>query len=860
MLKSLFYWLDLHPDTYWAVAFGPTIALLAWIGVRAWRESGDPAGRPRHGWIDAAALFLFLLAWRWPFLFVADELNPDESQLIAGAIALGHDPVFWRSVDGTTSGPLNFYALLPLRWLGLPLDYFVTRLAGLLVITGALFACLRTLAAGYGRALAWLGVLPAAAFFATVTHPDLTHFSSEHIPLVLIAVPAWLLATRTPDDRVRLWAALFIAGAAPWAKLQTAPVALVLCGWAAWQIFREANTPLRDRLLRLAAAVACALVPTLFFVGLTAATGQLENAFRRYFLHNFVYVQVGTRSVSEAVRDMKHMAMIDGRFPLLLVTVAGLLLAAVAYHAVRRVRPSTLFVVGALLTVAGIFAVIMPHREFLHYTLLLPVPFTLWLGAAAGGWWSDLATPRARRLLALGLLAAGALPPLLTRWQQPLPQISGSFSYHWRHPLSPIGSLVRGLSGREGTLGIWGWANHLYVETGLVQATRDAHSVWGIVDTPQRDYYRAIYLDDLRRHAPLVFVDAVGPKAFAFEHRSNAHEMFPALADYIREHYTLVRDTGEARIYVRKGTAILDNLSALKIDTLLAKGREKDRSHAVAPPLTPLEQLTYKEIGSRRVMMILPPTAVEWKLDDDVREVTLDFGFDPEAYERGDSNGAEIFVELVSFTNTRQIYRRLLDPKRQSADRGPQTARITLPPFSPNTHLVVRTGPGESNNNAWDWVYLEGVRFRHSPRFLSSQFPSFSRVPDVAVAEVSFLLGEGPEAQLHLHAPATLSFTLTGREQRLQFDYGFGPKSYTEGGQTDGASFRVELQEKGQPKRILFERPLDPARNPADRGTQHLDLALPADAGDARLIVVIDPGPAGNGAWDWTYLNNLTLQ
>ena len=88
MLKSLFFWLDLHPGCYWAFAFGPTAVLLSWIALLVWQESSSPAGRRRVGWADAVALFLFLLAWRWPFLLVADELNPDESQLIAGAITL----------------------------------------------------------------------------------------------------------------------------------------------------------------------------------------------------------------------------------------------------------------------------------------------------------------------------------------------------------------------------------------------------------------------------------------------------------------------------------------------------------------------------------------------------------------------------------------------------------------------------------------------------------------------------------------------------------------------------------------------------------------------------------------------------
>src|SRR5688572_14703264 len=217
MLKTLFTWLDQHPSAYWGIVAGPTLLLLWWIFSSARRNCfRSGTGALRSVLKDGALLFLFLLAWRWPFLLTAHDFNPDESQLIAGAITLTHDPVFWRSVDGTTSGPLNFYALLPLHALGLPLDYFSARLTGLILIWGALLAIQQTLVRSYGRAIGWLGVLPAAGCFATVTHWDLIHYSSEHVSLFLLAFSIWLLAGREAGDRLRWSSALFIAGLAPW--------------------------------------------------------------------------------------------------------------------------------------------------------------------------------------------------------------------------------------------------------------------------------------------------------------------------------------------------------------------------------------------------------------------------------------------------------------------------------------------------------------------------------------------------------------------------------------------------------------------------------------------------------------------
>src|SRR5690242_9859080 len=64
-------------------------------------------------------LALILVAGRWPTLFLNEQLNHDESGLIAGALAFLHDPVPWRGADLTTSGPLNAYVLFVPAMLGL---------------------------------------------------------------------------------------------------------------------------------------------------------------------------------------------------------------------------------------------------------------------------------------------------------------------------------------------------------------------------------------------------------------------------------------------------------------------------------------------------------------------------------------------------------------------------------------------------------------------------------------------------------------------------------------------------------------------------------------------------------------------
>jgi hypothetical protein len=712
-LKTLFQWLDAHPGSYWIIVSSATLLLIAQLCSSSREERRFQVTRAIVSWRDALVLFLFVFAWRWPFLLAANEYNPDESQLIAGAITLSHDPVFWRSVDGTTSGPLNFYLLVPYAWLGLPLDYFTARLMGLLLAGGALVLVHQTLAWRCGRLVAWLGVLPAATFFSTITFFDLVHYSSEHLTLFLTALAIWLLATRGPSDRFRLWLACCTAGAMVWAKLQAAPLSAALMIWALCQI-REGFAAKRGLPWQAwSGAILAGLTPTLIAVVLIAATGQIEMAYRRYIVLNLFYVG-DAGSLSTAMKGMAQLAVKDGRLPLLLASALVILIATIVAMVMRRQRPHFLFAVGAGLTFAAIMAILTPRREFLHYALLLPIPLTVWLGAAIDGWWSGLATVRSRATVALLLTLVG-LTPVITRAFQPPPEMYGQFAYHWTHPRTSAAVFIRELAGLKGSLAVWGWASNLYVESGLPQATRDAHTIWAIQPNDQRDEHRDVFLEDMRRHEPAVFVDAVGTGAFALENRATqGHEIFPGLADYVRSEYTFVTDLGNARIYARNGLPSLAQMNPSRVGILTARGRltAQERANTTPVPLTRLDNFQRKRIGQRDVLMLLPPTQVEWLLDDGVRQVSVEFGFDPVAYEQGQSNGANVNLDLVDEKGTRPLFHCFLDPARQADDRPPRTIVITLPPFTAGAHLVLRSDPGPYGDTAWDWVYLANLQFR----------------------------------------------------------------------------------------------------------------------------------------------------
>jgi hypothetical protein len=92
---------DSFPPVYWLLGY-----LLAAIVV----FSANYKAVPTKAYL--ALSMLLLLVMRLPVIVFNRELNPDESQMLSHAITLFQDPVYWRSVDGTTIGPLDNYLLV----------------------------------------------------------------------------------------------------------------------------------------------------------------------------------------------------------------------------------------------------------------------------------------------------------------------------------------------------------------------------------------------------------------------------------------------------------------------------------------------------------------------------------------------------------------------------------------------------------------------------------------------------------------------------------------------------------------------------------------------------------------------------
>ncbi len=558
MLKEIFRWLDTHQGFFWAVAGAATALYATWLAFGL-HSRNDQGGRTRHAVLTGLILLATLLAWRWPPLFGIRELNPDESQLIAGAITLKDDPVFWRSVDGTTSGPLNFFALLPTHLLGIPADYFNARLTGLLLAWVSLWATYLLFRRAHGIGPALLGVVPGLAFFCTATDSDFIHYTSEHPSLPLMMVAGWLLwravsAVPPADAPARLswWGAGLAFGMLPWAKLQSAPIAaaLALCGTLLALV--RTQRPWQQRIRDVGTLAAASLAPSVAFLAVTAGFGQWAHFYRCYIENNLIYASTEF-TIPMALAKLFRASMFTGGYPAFLAGPAfAVAVGGLAWLAAPR-RPSPLVWSGFLMTIASVIAVLAPRQGFHHYLLYTVPALTWWSGALICRLHETLGDARKQTVLAVAfVLVAGGLPGALRSTFAPSNE-HGRLLENWRNPHRESTALLRQHRQPGDRVAVWGWDSQIYVETQLPQATRESHSTRQLWESSQRDsYYRPRYLDDLRRNQPAFFVDAVGPGAFFFDQRErDGHEAFEDLRNYIAKHYRLMHSADHLRIYFR---------------------------------------------------------------------------------------------------------------------------------------------------------------------------------------------------------------------------------------------------------------------------------------------------------------------
>ena len=566
LITRLLIWLDTSNARYescaWA-CFAPllAVAILSFVvGNNRSRVSRLLLG------VFATTAFLCILAFRWQSLCANREIaNPDESQLLAGAITLRHDPIFPRSVDGTTHGPADELALVAVNMLGVPFDYRLSHTVALGLALIGIVATWITLRHLFGDNMAQLAVLPLVAMVAFCDFGDFVQYSSEQLAaaLIAVAISCMVFAWDSSGRLVRpFWLTLcgFTLGWLPVAKPQGVPVGLycalsaVLLIWTTLGLDR----PTRFKAVGLLVTGGL-LVPTLFLI-CVLCWGQWGEFSQSYLKNNLLYSLSRDYPWKESPGRIFRIArQASGFAPFSLSGLAFLALAGVVVPPSFKSWSRRVAVLSLGLLLVSAFVVMAPGRDYYHYLQFLFFPIALSVGCLFGDGWRAVENsqrffgPSIWSRLTLGLLYVGICVAPQVAWRVNAPFLfAGSYSTGGSvlNISEAAREILRHVKSTD-SLAIWGWTPRLWVETGLWQGTRDGNTSRQIDPSPMGQYYKHRFVEDLERNRPAAFVDAVGTGNFISDRPAKGHECASLVAAYIDAKYRLAREVEGMRIYIR---------------------------------------------------------------------------------------------------------------------------------------------------------------------------------------------------------------------------------------------------------------------------------------------------------------------
>jgi hypothetical protein len=544
------------PWLYWGPGYASLAALVLLV---AW-PLVFPGKTGRTTFWNSRAMFalltlatVFLL--RWPGLAPLEQ-NVDESEEIALALALEDDPRYWVSAEGGTHGPLVAFALLPMRLLGLELEYGSARLVGLGLLLGCLFFQFGTLRAFFPEAISRAALTPGTLCVAFQTCDDFIHYNAEQPALLLLCAGTYGCARLAAGPAKGLaWRALATGcalGLVPFAKLQGVPAGLVLAAVAFACTAARACGQGRSPWGALLALAAGGVVPAAVVAVYLWQQDLFTHFGISYLSDNLDYTQengLGLYDKVEYFLEWAPKANLDELFlPYFLsVTGAGLVLLALVDRDGRHWR---LVLAAAAVLVASLYGIVAPGNDFEHYLMFLLFPLAFLAAVVLAALHEAPLGGAARRALVAVALAAAVAVPTARALEEGNPWLEEG-----PEPPDPVTALIRRYAAPGEQLVVWGWMDRYYVLTGMRPATFQCNNdyIFSAAGTPGGDYFYGRFLRQLDEARPPVFVDTVGPGAFKYQDRSEfGHENFSKLRNLIADRYVLVGEANEARLYVSR--------------------------------------------------------------------------------------------------------------------------------------------------------------------------------------------------------------------------------------------------------------------------------------------------------------------
>lgn len=523
--------------------------------------------RPLLRLVDLAvisAIAFVLVYGRWMSIVYPYPLNPDEAQATANALRIQAYGFNWDVLDGATNGPLDSLIVCWPHLFGWDATLSTTRLTAcalLFLICLFIYLSIKVLCSrGFAIAL----VLPLVLFYSFTENRNFLHQSSELLPVTLLVAANYLAVRlslgRAQPHRLRylVFALLGVfLGAVPFAKIQGAPIAVVVGLYA---FILAVTDPYKGRWRNSVALICGGLAPAVGFLLPLLVSGHIQDFWRSYIAWAFLYVQeplpfagvFGMLSNELILRYTTYFTFMLGLLSLLHVYIA-------TPDRDDNGRAGRYDVIYSLaLVVAAFWVIAKPGNYFGHYMMFFTpfgVMFCAYIVRAFAG-------QRKHVLLFAGYYIVLAVIFVALYQANDTQEYERKYSDARFEPLlhqsfevkSP--HLLSWLPIPATHLLVWGWMPQWYVWSGLTPSSRETDTYAEIDGSALQGYFRSRFMSDIGSAPPDIIMDAVEQGSFYFNRPwKYGPQIFPEFSAYLSSSYTQLMPwqphDGCPKLYVR---------------------------------------------------------------------------------------------------------------------------------------------------------------------------------------------------------------------------------------------------------------------------------------------------------------------
>ena len=544
-LRNFFYELRSFEELYILVKL---VFLIILVGATYFFNNIQPSGiNAKLTYLWFFLLLILVMAIQTPN-FMVWHIHDDESQHIAEGLTLAENPAFWKSVDGTTVGPIAIYLVAAIKWLGFPVYFHSIRILNILLWFIISIFIYRIFRLKFGVAESRVLTLPVFILYPLFFHSEYISYNGEISAALLITITTYGIIRyfQQPDKRLLILIG-FLLVLLPFTKIQVGLAAFLIGIFLLIRV-RKSTSNVFYLLLGVAIPFFAVLIYLL-------STNTFMDFWQSYIINNIFYTVSGV-----GLEAKRGFLMNIFKYAFIIVKVketriiffyAHIFFLIYLFNFLKNkefkdeTKHSDLYLLLLFLLIA--IVVIFPGNLFPHYAIML-IPASLLI---IGFFYAMYA-----RKILIGfqnevfILLFVVIPGLVNLSSNVLFAEQAESREEYAEILEISDQLCE-LKKPDDRMALWGWTNQLYPEANLMMGTREAHTQRQILAEDQQEYYISRYLIDLEKNKPAFFVDTTERDTWIFDYEKHNYRNFPRIYQYINEHYEFVIEIFGAEIYKR---------------------------------------------------------------------------------------------------------------------------------------------------------------------------------------------------------------------------------------------------------------------------------------------------------------------